>query len=57
MTTKLELKNSDKNLFEKGKTDVFKLSNVAFVGPIQKVRIEHDNIGKAPGCNFNFLDL
>ena len=50
-TQKIELKNNDKNLFEKGKTDVFKLTNISYVGPIQKIRIEHDNSGRAPGCN------
>lgn len=47
---KLELKNSDPDVFERGKTDTFKLSNIDYVGPIKKVRIEHDNTGKAPGC-------
>ena len=48
-SAKFELKNLDKNPFERGKTDVFKLSS-NYVGPIQKIRIEHDNAGKAPGC-------
>ena len=30
---------------------MFKL-NTNYVGPIQKVRIEHDNSGKSPGCKF-----
>lgn len=49
-TAKLELKNDNKDLFEKGKTDVFKLTNINFVGPLHKIRIEHDNSGRAPGC-------
>ncbi len=48
-TNKMELKNSEKNPFERGKTDVFKV-NASYVGPIEKIRIEHDNSGKAPGC-------
>ena len=48
-TPRLPLKNNDKNLFEKGKTNVFKV-NTNYVGPIQKVRIEHDNTGASPGC-------
>lgn len=41
-TQKLPLKNPNKNLFERGQSDVFKF-NTNYVGPIQKVRIEHDN--------------
>ena len=49
-TAKLELVNSNnRDKFEKGRTDIFKLTNLPYVGPIQKVRIEHDNSGKAPG--------
>ena len=47
-TAKLPLTSTDKNLFERGKTDVFKVST-NYVGPIQKIRIEHDNTGKSPG--------
>ena len=50
VTKKIALKNEKEDPFEKGKTDVFKLTNVDYVGPIQKVLIEHDNSGKAPGC-------
>ncbi len=50
-SARLELARSEthKNMFEAGKTDVFKLVGVDYVGPIHKVRIEHDNSGKAPG--------
>ena len=47
-TAKLPLTSTDKNLFERCKTDVFKVST-NYVGPIQKMRIEHDNTGKSPG--------
>lgn len=49
-TARLELKNKDKDTFEKGKTDVFKLTNINHVGPLHKIKIEHDNSGRAPGC-------
>jgi lipoxygenase homology domain-containing protein 1 len=46
----MQLKNNDKrNTFEKGKTDLFKIV-ANYVGPIKKVRVEHDNSGRAPGC-------
>lgn len=48
-TQKLALTKNGKDIFEAGKTDVFKLENLDYIGPIQKVRIEHDNSGTAPG--------
>lgn len=54
-TPRLHLKNPEKGkeLFGRGRTDLFKLSNVNYVGPLVKVRIEHDNTGSSPGW---FLD-
>lgn len=49
-THRLELKGgNNKDPFETGQTDVFKLTNINYVGPIEKVRVEHDNSGRAPG--------
>ena len=48
-TPKLPLKSPGRDLFERGKTDTFTV-HTNYVGPIEKVRIEHDNSGKAPGC-------
>lgn len=28
-----------------------------YVGPIRKIRIEHDNTGKSPGCKLNLFYL
>ena len=48
-STKFLLKNNDKNNFEKGQTDKF-IIHSDYIGPLTKVRIEHDNSGRQPGC-------
>jgi hypothetical protein len=55
-TPRLHLKSAGGgvDLFERGKTDMFKV-NTGYVGPIQKIRIEHDNSGKSPGCKFFYI--
>ena len=47
-TPRIPLKSKERDLFERGKTDLFKIFT-NYVGPIQKIRIEHDNTGKSPG--------
>ena len=47
-TLKIQLKNNSKNLFSKGNSDVFKFKS-SCVGPMTKLRIEHDNTGFGPG--------
>jgi hypothetical protein len=46
---KMRLRNVGKADFERGKTDIFCV-HTEYIGPITKIRIEHDNSGKAPGC-------
>ncbi len=50
-SNRLELAKSEThgNMFEAGRTDVFKLVGVDYMGPIRKVRVEHDDSGRAPG--------
>lgn len=46
---RIKLENhGEKNLFERGKSDSFKI-HTKYVGPLRKIRIEHDNTGKNPG--------
>ncbi|XP_012940984.2 lipoxygenase homology domain-containing protein 1, partial [Aplysia californica] len=47
-TSKIHLKNNNKSLFTKGSSDVFRFKSNC-VGPMTKLRIEHDNTGFAPG--------
>nr|KAG5694178.1 hypothetical protein BaRGS_016024 [Batillaria attramentaria] len=47
-TRKIHLKNNTKTLFDRGTTDVFKV-RANCVGPMKKVRIEHDNTGIGAG--------
>ena len=48
---KLKLKNNDVDTFKRAKTDIFKVHS-NFVGPIERVTVEHDNMGKSPGCKW-----
>ncbi|XP_036382736.1 lipoxygenase homology domain-containing protein 1-like [Megalops cyprinoides] len=52
ITPKVHLASKNRTAFEKNKTDVFRIKTNN-VGPIQKIRIEHDNTGLNPGW---FLD-
>nr|XP_032809632.1 lipoxygenase homology domain-containing protein 1-like [Petromyzon marinus] len=47
-TAKLQLTSAGKDCFERGKTDTFKVK-ANCVGPLRKIRVEHDNRGSAPG--------
>ncbi|XP_061409799.1 lipoxygenase homology domain-containing protein 1-like isoform X3 [Lethenteron reissneri] len=47
-TAKLQLASTGKDCFERGKTDTFKVK-ANCVGPLRKIRVEHDNRGSAPG--------
>ena len=52
-TGKIPLNNSDnKNPFEKNQVDKFTIKS-DYIGPLNKLRIEHDNTGRAAGW---FLD-
>ncbi|XP_076859680.1 lipoxygenase homology domain-containing protein 1 [Brachyhypopomus gauderio] len=44
ITPKLHLASKNRTAFEKGKTDVFRIKTHN-VGPVKKIRIEHDNTG------------
>uniref|UniRef100_A0A4W4F748 PLAT domain-containing protein n=1 Tax=Electrophorus electricus TaxID=8005 RepID=A0A4W4F748_ELEEL len=44
ITPKLHLASKNRTAFEKGKTDVFRIKTHN-IGPIKKIRIEHDNTG------------
>ena len=48
-SAKHRLVSHGKKDFERGQTDIFKIHS-NYVGPLTKIRIEHDNSGKAPGC-------
>ncbi|XP_013416715.1 lipoxygenase homology domain-containing protein 1 isoform X2 [Lingula anatina] len=52
VTPKLQLKNNSKDCFERSQSDIFHVKT-SCVGPMEKIRIEHDNLGRAPGW---FLD-
>jgi hypothetical protein len=52
-SAKHTLGNNVKKYFERGQTDIFKIHS-NYVGPLSKIRIEHDNTGKNPGCKFFF---
>ena len=52
---KLKLKNNDVDVFKRAKTDIFNVHS-NYVGPIERVTIEHDNSGKSPGCKLNNLN-
>lgn len=47
-TKKIHLKNNTKSSFQSGSTDTFHFKSNC-VGPMMKLRIEHDNTGLAPG--------
>lgn len=47
-TQKMHLKNNSKTLFNRGSSDLFKV-RCNCVGPMKKIRIEHDNTGIGPG--------
>ena len=51
---KLKLKNNDVDVFKRAKTDIFTVHS-NYVGPIERVTIEHDNSGKSPGCKWRRL--
>ncbi|XP_070707153.1 lipoxygenase homology domain-containing protein 1 [Pempheris klunzingeri] len=44
VTPKIHLASKSRNAFEKNKTDVFRIKT-HYVGPLKKLRIEHDNTG------------
>lgn len=48
ITRKILLKTDSKNLFQRGVSDTFKVK-ADCVGPMKKIRIEHDNTGVGPG--------
>ncbi|XP_059150632.1 lipoxygenase homology domain-containing protein 1-like isoform X2 [Physella acuta] len=48
VTEKIHLKNNSKSLFTSGATDMFTFKS-SCVGPMKKLRIEHDNQGSFPG--------
>ncbi|KAL8614281.1 hypothetical protein ACOMHN_007619 [Nucella lapillus] len=47
-TRKVHLKNSSKTMFKRGSSDVFRVKTNC-VGPMKKIRIEHDNTGVGSG--------
>lgn len=47
-TPKLQLKNNSSDCFERNQSDIFVLKTTC-VGPMSKIRIEHDNKGFAAG--------
>ena len=47
-TDKLPLKSKSKNVFERNQSDIFTMK-AKCVGPMTKIRIEHDNSGAAAG--------
>ena len=47
-TGKIPLKNNSKDCFERNQSDIFHFKSPC-VGPLTKIRIEHDNTGFAPG--------
>lgn len=47
-TEKLSLKSKGKNKFERNSSDLFTVK-ASCVGPMTKVRVEHDNTGHGPG--------
>ena len=47
-TPKLQLKSHDEKTFERGRSDTFRVK-ANCVGPLNKLRIEHDNTGNGPG--------
>lgn len=47
-TAKLPLKSKTKNVFERNTSDIF-TEKANCVGPLTKIRIEHDNTGAGPG--------
>ncbi len=51
MTSKMKLKNEGKADFERGKTDIFRIHS-NYVGPLSKIRVQHDNTGKSAGCTY-----
>jgi hypothetical protein len=56
-SAKNRLVNQGKKDFETGQTDMFRVHS-NYVGPLSKIRIEHDNSGQYAGCKFKtFLYL
>lgn len=51
----MALISKGKKDFERGQTDIFTVHS-DYVGPLTKIRIEHDNSGKAPGCKLILLN-
>ena len=47
-TRKIHLKNNSKTMFNRGSSDTFRVKTNC-VGPMKKVRIEHDNTGIGAG--------
>ena len=47
-TQKMHLKAKNANTFQQGRSDTFKV-HANCVGPLKRIRIEHDNKGLAPG--------
>ena len=47
-TQKMHLKAKNSNTFQQGRSDTFKVHSNC-VGPLKRIRIEHDNKGLAPG--------
>ncbi|CAF0982480.1 unnamed protein product [Didymodactylos carnosus] len=47
-TKKIHLQSRSKNPFERGQSDTFNVK-AEYVGELDKIRIEHDNTGSAPG--------
>ncbi|XP_064633987.1 lipoxygenase homology domain-containing protein 1-like isoform X3 [Lineus longissimus] len=48
VTPKMHLKDTSKRMFERNQSDIF-VMKANCVGPMTKVRIQHDNTGKYPG--------
>ncbi|CAL1540467.1 unnamed protein product [Lymnaea stagnalis] len=48
ITDKISLKNGNPDMFKTNNTDIFHFKSKC-VGPMKKIRIEHDNTGVAPG--------
>ena len=47
-TQKMHLKRKSEHTFQQGHSDTFKV-HANCVGPLKRIRIEHDNKGLAPG--------
>ena len=53
---KIHLQNNNKNTFDRARSDTFKV-RASCVGPMKKVRIEHDNAGFNAGWLCDHVEI